>query len=287
MGDSDIFMTKYNTQTQSWSIPKNLGFPINTEKSEGALSISLDGKTAYFASDQLNKDNARNLDVLYFELPEELKPEPLTFVKIHTISSQGINLSNVKFSLKDNNSGKEILSSFTDESANAIFSISPGLNYNLTFEKDGYAFTSKNIRLDSINQAISPYIMQVKLHKLEVEKTTETESIILNNLFFKTASAEISSESTIEIENLYQLLYDNTAISIKIIGHTDNVGNPDQNKILSEERAKSVKSALVQKGINTNRIFIEGKGEENPIADNETIEGREINRRTEFVILSN
>ena len=73
---------------------------------------------------------------------------------------------------------------------------------------------------------------------------------------------------------------------IKILGHTDAVGEEEDNLILSSERAKSVKEALVVKGIEASRIETEGMGESQAIADNSTEEGRALNRRTEFIILN-
>ena len=71
---------------------------------------------------------------------------------------------------------------------------------------------------------------------------------------------------------------------IRISGHTDNVGGEKENMVLSEQRAKSIYDYLVQKGIAAQRLRFEGKGESAPIATNETEEGRQKNRRTEFTI---
>ncbi|MCL4108712.1 UNVERIFIED_CONTAM: hypothetical protein GTU68_007030 [Idotea baltica] len=73
-------------------------------------------------------------------------------------------------------------------------------------------------------------------------------------------------------------------LHIRISGHTDNVGEEDDNLVLSEQRAKSIYDYLVQKGIEPDRLTFEGKGESAPIANNETEEGRKKNRRTEFTI---
>ncbi|WP_244299653.1 OmpA family protein [Aquimarina algiphila] len=75
-------------------------------------------------------------------------------------------------------------------------------------------------------------------------------------------------------------------MQIKIIGHTDSDGNAETNKVLSKQRAKAVKMMLVEQyDIRFSRIQIEGKGEANPIADNNSAQGKAKNRRVEFVKL--
>ncbi len=108
--------------------------------------------------------------------------------------------------------------------------------------------------------------------------------IILNNVFYETGSSELTDKSNIELKNLYYLLDNYKDIKIKIIGHTDDVGKAESNQILSESRAKSVVTYLTNKGIERSRLSSVGLGETLPIATNETKNGTEMNRRTEFEI---
>ena len=84
---------------------------------------------------------------------------------------------------------------------------------------------------------------------------------------------------------MLELMQKNPTLRIEISGHTDNVGKDDYNMTLSENRAKSVRQWLIDKGINTQRIVAKGYGKTKPIADNSTEEGRQQNRRTEFKII--
>ena len=106
----------------------------------------------------------------------------------------------------------------------------------------------------------------------------------LKNLFFQSAKYEIEKKYFKELDNLVVLLKEKN-IDIEIAGHTDNVGNDLNNQILSEKRALSVKSYLVKNAINPKRIICVGYGENQPIYDNNTTEGREKNRRIEIRIL--
>ena len=73
-------------------------------------------------------------------------------------------------------------------------------------------------------------------------------------------------------------------VSIKVIGHTDSVGSDEYNQALSERRASSVAAYLLSQGLAPNKLTSEGKGESQPVADNETDEGRAKNRRVELHI---
>jgi len=93
----------------------------------------------------------------------------------------------------------------------------------------------------------------------------------------------IREESNPIIEQIVQMMKSNPDLKIGVEGHTDNVGSPASNKTLSEARAKSVVSAIVGQGISADRLSPAGYGQEKPIADNNTEEGRAKNRRVELV----
>lgn len=109
--------------------------------------------------------------------------------------------------------------------------------------------------------------------------------IILHNLFFATNETKILPISEPGLQDLYTILNENPKIRIRITGHTDNVGNDRDNQILSEGRAQSVRQEMIDRGISPSRIEAEGKGETMPIDTNDTEEGRQNNRRVEFVVL--
>lgn len=109
--------------------------------------------------------------------------------------------------------------------------------------------------------------------------------VILRNLLFDTDKTVIKNTSTQSLEDLYQLLKENPTLKIQITGHTDNVGTDKYNQRLSEGRAKAVYEEMVKRGINPKRMSWRGAGESEPIESNETPEGRQENRRVEFMIL--
>lgn len=120
------------------------------------------------------------------------------------------------------------------------------------------------------------------------EMSDEGDGIIsLKNVFFETGSANLNKDmSKYELNGVAALLKKNGSVKIELGGHTDSQGDDASNMDLSRARAASVLDFLIQKGISSDRLTAKGYGENNPVADNETAEGRQSNRRTELKILS-
>jgi outer membrane protein OmpA-like peptidoglycan-associated protein len=104
-----------------------------------------------------------------------------------------------------------------------------------------------------------------------------------DNLTFVTNSDVIKPESFPSLDKVAEFLSKNTNFRLDLVGYTDNVGSDEYNQKLSERRANAVKDYLVKKGIAETLLTAVGKGEANPIADNSTAEGKEKNRRVEFI----
>ena len=99
------------------------------------------------------------------------------------------------------------------------------------------------------------------------------------DLRFDTGSATLRPESQTKLDDIAGILLTNPNARMTVTGHTDSVGNPEQNRLLSEKRANAVVAELVHKGISRDRIAAEGSGQQYPVADNSTAEGRAQNRR--------
>lgn len=111
----------------------------------------------------------------------------------------------------------------------------------------------------------------------------DKDGFIALDIHFATGKADILPESLPLVTEIVTLLRQRPTLRVGVEGHTDNTGTADLNKRLSEDRAKSVVAALVAAGINANRLVPSGFGQERPIADNRTEDGRAKNRRVEIV----
>ena len=120
-----------------------------------------------------------------------------------------------------------------------------------------------------------------------VEAAVEEKIVITQKIHFEFNRSNIRPISYPIIDDVAYLLQRNPQISlVRVEGHTDWIGSDAYNKILSERRANSVRNYLIQKGIAPSRLIAEGYGETRPVADNNTVQGRARNRRTEFTVVN-
>jgi len=248
-GGKDIWMSELTAN--GFSSPVNLGSIINTKRDEMTPFIHFDNQTLYFASDGHigfgNYDiyiSRRKNIASMFEKPVNLGPS---------------------------------INSFKEE--NCFFVSSDGKT--AYYSTDRYD-TQHDIYTVLINDSIRPNnILSIEREILSSNK----REIVLNNIQFETNSYALINSSFSEIDELISNLKKYENLEIEIQGHTDNIGNYDYNLSLSELRAKSVYNYIIQSdSLLAKRITFKGYGEDKPIDDNKTDEGRAINRRTSFLI---
>ena len=135
-------------------------------------------------------------------------------------------------------------------------------------------YMSKDDTIHFVKDTIDLYMQHIR----------EGIKVKIENLFFATNKTYILPQSEQSMSDLANFLLDNPSVKIHVVGHTDAVGTDEANQILSEGRANSVRNDLIKRGVAAERITAEGKGEKEPVADNDTEEGRQLNRRVEFTI---
>jgi len=277
MGGFDLFVSKRMVDG-SFTEPKNLGYPINTFKDEEYLIVNAKGDKAYFSS---NRPDSRKRDIYQFELYEDIRPTEVTYVKgiiYDATNSKGLRST---IELIDLSTSKKVITSYSDKKTGKyLICLTTNTNYAFNVSKNGYLFYSENFSLKERTEFTEPYKMDIALSPIETGK-----SVVMKNIFFDTDSYNIKSESYTELDKLVSFMTLNSGIKVEIGGHTDNVGQKDYNLTLSENRAKSVYDYIVSKGISKERLSYKGYGMTKPIVDNDTLENRAKNRRTEFKII--
>ncbi len=150
-------------------------------------------------------------------------------------------------------------------------------------QMQGIKFTLRGIKTEK--EAI--YIGNVKIAKGGVDlrrKLLTDGKISTNGILFDSGSANIQPQSMGIIRQIYQVMQQDAAIKLKVVGHTDADGDDNKNKELSEKRAEAVKSALVNiYNVTSDRLTTEGKGESEPVGENDSSDGKAKNRRVEFI----
>lgn len=308
MGGYDIFKSTF--ENGKWTTPVNIGYPINTSDDDVFFVISASGKHGYYSSIKEGGNGGQDLYMITFLGPDKIfvfnnednliaeKMAPIT----EKVVAQAVKIDEAKLTLLKgiiidektkqpvlatidliDNKTNQILATFESNASTGryLVSLPSGKNYGLAVKANGYLFHSENFDLPDTAQ-YQEIEKEIALKKMEVGS-----KIVLRNIFFDFNKSTLRPESNSELDNLLTLLTENPKLKIEISGHTDNIGSAAYNKKLSESRAQSVVTFLVGKGIDKARLTFAGYGFDQPIAPNETEEGRQLNRRTEFKVLKN
>lgn len=291
-----------------WTKPRNLGAGVNTAAWESQPCLSLDGHTLFFASDR--KGGQGGIDIWMARLvdgrwgsPVNLGPtintagdetspfihfdgKTLYFASTGHVGMGGADLfvsrlqadgswsEPVNLGYPINTAGHETGLAVSPDGSTAYFASDQpgGIGRN-----DLYAF--------ALPVELQPEPVVYVDEIAETSKLEVGESVTLQNVFFSTGKYTLVESSLAELDKVVQLLQSNPTLKIELGGHTDNVGNDGDNLKLSEQRAKTVYEYLVSRGIAPQRLSYKGYGETQPVAPNDTEEGRAANRRTVFTII--
>ncbi len=305
MGGYDIFKTTY--QNGRWMSPVNLGYPINSSADDVFFCMAGDGKEAYFSSNRPDETGSSSLYKVTFLGPEKPllsnnvgillanhnKPSLKEFIDTEKMPIAHMTVMYGEITDEETNEPLEatialydnekdmILAEFTNnpETGEYFISLPGGINYGMAVQAEDYLFYSANIDITKTD-VYREVINNIKLKRIDIGK-----AIVLNNIFFDFDRSTLRPESYAELGILYKLLEDNPSLKVEVSGHTDNTGTASYNERLSEGRAQAVVSFLIGRGIPADRLTFKGYGSSRPIASNDTEEGRQLNRRTEFEIV--
>lgn len=310
MGGYDIFKSIYDAGTKTWSKPVNLGYPVNTTDDDVFFVVSASGRHGYYSSFQESGYGEKDIYMITFLGPEKPmgldnednllanRAAPVKEVaKAQPIAISEAMLTVLKGVITDalsqkpleatieivDNERNESIATFSSNSSTGkyLVTLPAGKNYGIAVKKENYLFHSENFIIP-ITSAYQEVTKDIALKNISVGT-----KIVLRNIFFDTGKSTLRKESTNELARLHKLLSDMPTLKIEISGHTDSKGSADLNQKLSEARAKAVVDYLIKAGIPSDRLTYKGYGKEQPVASNESEEGRQLNRRTEFTVLGN
>lgn len=141
----------------------------------------------------------------------------------------------------------------------------------------------ENSEIDTVNRVIHAAVTHLSLKTIMYKKPIV---IKFTDVLFEFGKADLTAGALTQLDQVVEILNESEKLKLEIAGHTDSVGTDQANMNLSKRRSESIKRNLVTRGIEAGRIIAKGYGEKFPIAGNNTDEGRQQNRRTEFVVIS-
>jgi len=300
LGSNDIYVCKRVDKTwKHWSKPVNLGPKVNTDGYDAYYTLGASGDYAYLTTfkntlgkgdivrvklsddqptDQPGKVGGGGNDVAKTDVT---RPDPVALISgkvIDQTTGKPIEARIVYQTLPD---GAEAGEATSDPITGEYKIVLPyGQKYSMRAIAKDFIAEGTNIDLTQTKSFQEIKGNELKLVPIEVGRTVR-----LNNIFFDTGKSELRPESGPELDRLVTTLNESPKIVIEVGGHTDNTGSKEINAKLSQDRADAVREYFISKGIEPDRVGSKGFGESKPVAANDTDEGRQQNRRVEFVIV--
>ncbi len=288
MGDKDLYYSVLNNS--QWSEPRSLGSHVNSRTLDDQPAFASDGRTLYFVSDR--PGGLGGSDIWFTTLQNDM-----TWSAAENAGSAVNSSSNERTHVfynnrlyfasngRDGQGGYDIYYvAFSSMNQAMGTPVNVGGNVNTQDDELGIVMMSKvsqkpNGKPISISEQLSSYFNGGRI----------TNGITMDpvyNVLFRIGSADLLNEYTPDIEKVASIIIANPSIKVEVGGHTDNTGGENRNILLSWNRAKAVYYRLISYGVPADRLTYHGYGATQPIASNATEEGRAINRRTEFKIIS-
>ncbi|MFM7054690.1 MAG: OmpA family protein [Bacteroidota bacterium] len=279
MGGYDLFFSKL--ENGNWSTPKSMGAPFNSSGHDVFLVLDASANKGYYTSAMKGGVGDEDIYLVAFNRKVKEAGPRLTLLKGKVYDEKSGQVLEAVLEIINNVTG-EVVKNIATNSATGRYMVSlpGGINYGISVTSKGYLFNSVNVNMPD-SAGYVEVEKDIPMKRLEVGTT-----IVLNNIFYDFDKASLRKESISELDRLSELLKENPSMRIELSSHTDSKGSDEYNDKLSQMRAQSVVDYLKYRGINAERLVAKGYGETIPVATNDTDEGRQLNRRTEFKILS-
>jgi outer membrane protein OmpA-like peptidoglycan-associated protein len=307
MGGYDIFRSVL-LPGGLWSAPENIGYPINTPDDDLFYMPSSLTKSAFYATIPEKGTGGKDICKVVFlgaekevmfppsymmvrgyitprenafmVLPAKFSVDTTLVVKGTITDSETQKPVFAKMDVIDSEISKVIATTTSDSTGAYYIRIPQPKRYGVEIVARNYM-----LNLDVLDLNGESYHKEV-IRNFKLDPIEIGAKMVLKNIFFEFGKATLKPESFIQLDNVVLLMKSTPGIRIEISGHTDNVGSAKANQKLSEDRAKAVVDYLVSRGIDIIRLEYKGYGFLQPVAPNSTADGRSLNRRVEFKIIS-
>ena len=307
MGGFDVFRSA-RKEDGSWSDPENLGYPLNTPDDEIFYITDRTGSHGYYSAIREGGSGSRDIcKVIFLGSEKELVlmtedqlvagPDPgqtgfLMMPELRVLdhslllhgsvidTTEGIEPIVAKMEFYEPSTGKRRALVVSDTTGSYTVSLPEPQAYAIEINASGYLYY-----LDILDYTSASGDEKLRqdffLRKVEVGT-----KVVLDHIYFETGKAILRPESEEALNQVLRFLENNPSMRLEISGHTDNTGSLRINQKLSRDRASSVVNYLVGKGIPQEMLESKGYADTQPVAENNTTEGRTKNRRVEFIVLS-
>lgn len=277
-GGQDLFLSR-RIQDTVWSPPTNLGHPFNSSANESALTMDIWGHRAWISSDRGGSQG--QFDLFYGLVPPSLKPNPVVIIKGVTKDSlEGHRLPNSRILVFRHPEPRPIYQFVSNRGDGSFMMTLPqGEQYHLETATVHY-----QPRMDSLDlrDSDSTFMMTWDIGLLPRGYQPPTEDSLLLVLHFQKNQIQLSDSLQDLVRASVDFWLDKKDVRFQVDAYTDNSGTPLINESYSQQRAAHVQALLWSQGLGTDAVYASGWGEENPVASNETEEGRDANRRVEI-----
>ncbi len=307
MGGFDVFRSA-RKEDGSWSDPENLGYPLNTPDDEIFYITDRTGSHGYYSAIREGGSGSRDIcKVIFLGSEKELVlmtedqlvagPDPgqtgfLMMPELRVLdhslllhgsvidTTEGIEPIVAKMEFYEPSTGERRALVVSDTTGSYTVSLPEPQAYAIEINASGYLYY-----LDILDYTSASGDEKLRqdffLRKVEVGT-----KVVLDHIYFETGKAILRPESEEALNQVLRFLENNPTMRLEISGHTDNTGSLRINQKLSRDRASSVVNYLVGKGIPQEMLESKGYADTQPVAENNTTEGRTKNRRVEFIVLS-
>lgn len=277
-GNNDIFMTRRLDDTwENWTEPENLGPIINTPQWDGYFSVSAKGDYAYFSS---VNDAVGAEDIFRIKIPEKVKPLVLVQLNGQILDENSNEPIAATMFVKGPNPSDTLTMDYDPYLGDYSFMWPAKKPFTVQIQKKGYLNS-----LDKLDFSNEKLFKNIKRNFI-LSKLKLNQQFVLPNLIFEQSKADILPSGLEDLDKLVVILQQNRTFKVFLEGFTDNQGDWNENLLLSQKRVQNVKSYLVSKGIDANRIQTKAWGSSNPVSSNLVEEKRKFNRRVEFTLIN-